>query len=293
MTQRALSQIVTAHHQLEGAGFAVYRPFPSESLEMLDPFLMLDEKEPTYYKPGEAKGAPDHPHRGFETVSYVLEGETAHMDSLGNSGLIRRGDVQWMTAGDGIIHSEMPSQKIRTQGGRVHGFQLWVNLPADQKRATPRYQAITADQIPVVEGDRWKAVVIAGELMGVRGPADTHTPICYAHITVEATASVNLELPADHQIGIYVFRGSGLFGADRILVEEHEMAMFEPSHGTVPVSGSSDHPVTEMLLMAGKPIGEPVARYGPFVMNTHAEILEAIEDFEAGRMGKIAATGTP
>ncbi|HJM21726.1 MAG TPA: pirin family protein [Acidimicrobiales bacterium] len=292
MTQRDLSKVVTAHRQLEGAGFAVYRPFPSASLEMLDPFLMLDEKEPTDYPPGEAKGAPDHPHRGFETVSYVLEGETEHMDSLGNHGLIRQGEVQWMTAGDGIIHSEMPSQKIRTEGGRVHGFQLWVNLPANQKRATPRYQAITADQIPVVEGDRWKAIVIAGELFGVRGPANTHTPICYSHIAVEATASLDLALPVDHQIGLYVFRGSGLLGANQTPIEEHEMAMFEPSHGTVRVSGSSDHSLTEILLMAGKPIGEPVARYGPFVMNSQSEILEAIEDFEAGRMGKIAATGT-
>ena len=292
MAQRNVSQVVAAHRQLEGAGFAVYRPFPSTSLEMLDPFLMLDEKEPTDYQPGEAKGAPDHPHRGFETVSYVLEGETEHMDSLGNQGVIRKGDVQWMTAGDGIIHSEMPSQKIRTGGGRVHGFQLWVNLPAIHKRTTPRYQAITADQIPVVEGDGWRAIVIAGEVLGARGPAGTHTPICYSHITLTPTGSLELELPGDHQIGLYVFNGAGLFGAKQTRVQEHEMAVFEPGDGTVHLSAADPCSDTEILLMAGRPIGEPVARHGPFVMNTEAEVLQAMKDYEAGRMGKIVPTGT-
>ena len=292
MVQRNVSQVVAAHRQLEGAGFAVYRPFPSTSLEMLDQFLMLDEKEPTDYQPGEAKGAPDHPHRGFETVSYVLEGETEHMDSLGNQGVIRKGDVQWMTAGDGIIHSEMPSQKIRTDGGRVHGFQLWVNLPAIHKRATPRYQAITADQIPVVEGDGWKAIVIAGEVLGARGPAGTHTPICYSHITLTPTGSLELELPGDHQIGLYVFNGAGLFGAKQTRVQEHEMAVFEPGDGTVHLSAADPCSDTEILLMAGRPIGEPVARHGPFVMNTEAEVFQAMKDYEAGRMGKIVPTGT-
>ena len=292
MVQRNVSQVVAAHRQLEGAGFAVYRPFPSTSLEMLDPFLMLDEKEPTDYQPGEAKGAPDHPHRGFETVSYVLEGETEHTDSLGNQGVIRKGDVQWMTAGDGIIHSEMPSQKIRTGGGRVHGFQLWVNLPAIHKRATPRYQAITADQIPVVEGDGWRAIVIAGEVLGARGPAGTHTPICYSHITLTPTGSLELELPGDHQIGLYVFNGAGLFGAKQTRVQEHEMAVFEPGDGTVHLSAAHPCSDTEILLMAGRPIGEPVARHGPFVMNTEAEVLQAMKDYEAGRMGKIVPTGT-
>ena len=292
MVQRNVSQVVAAHRQLEGAGFAVYRPFPSTSLEMLDPFLMLDEKEPTDYQPGEAKGAPDHPHRGFETVSYVLEGETEHTDSLGNQGVIRKGDVQWMTAGDGIIHSEMPSQKIRTGGGRVHGFQLWVNLPAIHKRATPRYQAITADQIPVVEGDGWRAIVIAGEVLGARGPAGTHTPICYSHITLTPTGSLELELPGDHQIGLYVFNGAGLFGAKQTRVQEHEMAVFEPGDGTVHLSAADPCSDTEILLMAGRPIGEPVARHGPFVMNTEAEVFQAMKDYEAGRMGKIVPTGT-
>ena len=292
MAQRDVSQVVTAHRQLEGAGFAVYRPFPSTSLEMLDPFLMLDEKEPTDYQPGEAKGAPDHPHRGFETVSYVLQGETEHMDSLGNRGVIRKGDVQWMTAGDGIIHSEMPSRNIQTNGGRVHGFQLWVNLPAIDKRTTPRYQALTADEIPTVNGDGWKAVVIAGDVLGVQGPAGTHTPICYSHITLEPGGALELQLPADHQIGLYVFEGAGLFGASQTLVNQHQMAIFQPCDGSVHLSTSQPGSVTQILLMAGKPIGEPVARYGPFVMNTEAEVLQAIKDYEAGRMGKITPTGS-
>jgi hypothetical protein len=197
-----------------------------------------------------------------------------------------------MTAGDGIIHSEMPSQKIRTGGGRVHGFQLWVNLPAIHKRATPRYQAITADQIPVVEGDGWRAIVIAGEVLGARGPAGTHTPICYSHITLTPTGSLELELPGDHQIGLYVFNGAGLFGAKQTRVQEHEMAVFEPGDGTVHLSAADPCSDTEILLMAGRPIGEPVARHGPFVMNTEAEVFQAMKDYEAGRMGKIVPTGT-
>ncbi|MDG2113556.1 MAG: pirin family protein [Actinomycetota bacterium] len=289
---REVRRVITAHHQLEGAGFAVFRPFPTEGLDMLDPFLMLDEKEPKVYAPGEAKGAPDHPHRGFETVSYVLDGETEHSDSLGNRGLIGKGDVQWMTAGDGIVHCEMPSQRIRTEGGRTHGFQLWVNLPAELKRTQPRYQSLTAPEIPKVSGDGWEVVVIAGDVLGVSGPARTHTPIVYAHLTVDSGTELSVEIPADHQAGLYLFAGSASVGADRSRVAAHQLAVFAPGDGALTIAAPSDaEEATQALLMAGRPLGEPVARHGPFVMNSHAELIEAVEDYQAGRMGTIAPAG--
>jgi len=284
--------IVRAHRQLEGAGFGVYRPFPTSGFDMLDPFLMLDEKEPEVHQPGSAKGAPDHPHRGFETVSYVLDGETEHSDSLGNRDVIRAGDVQWMTAGDGIVHCEMPSTRIQTEGGRVHGFQLWVNLPAALKRTQPRYQALSADKLPNVEGEGWKAIVIAGEVFGVRGPAATHTPIVYAHLSIDPGIEISIDLPADHQAGIYVFESSALVGPASTPVENRHLAVFVPGDGAITLAAPADADgPTETLLMAGRPLNEPVARHGPFVMNTRAEIVEAIEDYQAGRMGKIAPAG--
>lgn len=288
VNERAVAMIVPAHRQLEGAGFGVFRPFPTAGFDMLDPFLMLDEKEPEIHEPGSAKGAPDHPHRGFETVSYVLDGETEHADSLGNRDVIRTGDVQWMTAGDGIVHSEMPSTRIQTEGGRVHGFQLWVNLPAASKRTQPRYQALTADELPNVEGQGWKAIVIAGSVFGVQGPATTHTPIVYAHLSVQPGTHISIDLPADHQAGLYVFESSALAGRPEEPVGHRHLAVFAPGDGSIRFAAPLDaEGPTEALLMAGRPLNEPVARYGPFVMNTRAELVEAIEDYQAGRMGKI------
>lgn len=289
---REVSRVVTAHRQLEGAGFAVFRPFPTQGLDQLDPFLMLDEKEPKVYAPGEAKGAPDHPHRGFETVSYVLDGETEHSDSLGNRGIIRKGDVQWMTAGDGIVHCEMPSQRIQDEGGRTHGFQLWVNLPASLKRTRPRYQSLTAADIPKVVGEGWEAVVIAGDVFGVSGPAATHTPIIYAHVTLQPGVELTIEVPPDHQAGLYLFAGSALAGTEGTEIDTHQLAVFAPGDGALMVTTrASRQEPTQMLLMAGRPLGEPVARYGPFVMNTQDELVEAVEDYQAGRMGTIAPAG--
>ena len=290
---REVSRVISAHRQLEGAGFAVFRPFPTDGLDMLDPFLMLDEKEPKVYEPGEAKGAPDHPHRGFETVSYVLDGETEHSDSLGNRGIIGKGDVQWMTAGDGIVHCEMPSRRIQSEGGRTLGFQLWVTIPAELKRTQPRYQSLTASDIPKASGDGWEAVVIAGDVLGVSGPAKTHTPIVYAHLTVHSGSELSVEIPADHQAGLYLFGGSALVGARQSRVAAHQLAVFAPGDGVLAITASSDsEEPTHALLMAGRPLGEPVARHGPFVMNSREELVEAIEDYQAGRMGTIAPAGT-
>ncbi len=194
---RPVEQIITAHRQREGAGFIVRRPFPTAGFRMADPFLLLDELGPVDYGPGEAVGAPDHPHRGFETVTYMLEGEGAHEDSAGHRGVIGPGDVQWMTAGRGVVHSETPSQKLLERGGRMHGFQLWVNLPAKDKMMEPRYQEIPGARLPGARSPDGKAHVrvIAGEALGVKAAIETRTPIAYHDWTLEPGASVEVPLP--------------------------------------------------------------------------------------------------
>jgi quercetin 2,3-dioxygenase len=278
-TKRSVLDSVEPVHTYEGAGFGVFRPFPQQRFEFLDPFLLLDEMEPRTLAPGEAKGAPDHPHRGFETVTYILEGEFEHLDSAGNHGRITPGDVQWMTAGAGIVHSEMPSTKLQSEGGSLHGFQLWVNLPAADKMIRPRYQSLTASEIPVVEGDGWKARVISGSLAGVDGLASTHTPVTYAHVTVEPGRTATFEFPEDQNVGTYVFRGG-----------ERRFTAWRREAGAVSLEAGADEAL-EVLVMAGRPLGEPVARYGPFVMNTRQQLVDAVDDFNAGRMGTIVAEG--
>ena len=290
---RPVVAVVTAHHQLEGAGFGVFRPFPTAAFELLDPFLLLDEMEPVDHEPGQAQGAPDHPHRGFETVTYLLEGEFEHRDSMGNHGVIGPGGIQWMTAGDGVVHSEMPSRRIQTDGGRVHGFQLWVNLPASAKRITPKYQGLDADDLAIVEGDGWTVRVVAGSMLGAEGPAVTHTPIAYAHLTVQPGAELRIEAADDHSAGIYGFKGSGTVGPDATDLPRRTLAVFERVAGDLVVAVPADaEEALDALVLTGRPLDEPVARYGPFVMNTRDELVEAVEDFQAGRMGRIAATGT-
>src|SRR4051794_4881370 len=184
-TSRPVLRVVDAHRQLEGDGFEVRRPFPSGALPMVDPFLLLDEMGPVDHAPGEATGASDHPHRGFETVTYVLDGEMEHRDSAGNAGSISSGDVQWMTAGSGVVHSEKPSDAFLARGGRMHGFQLWVNLPRRDKMTAPRYQDLRAEVLPKVDHDGVHATVIAGDAFGVHGPAETRVPITYVHVRLD------------------------------------------------------------------------------------------------------------
>src|ERR1700687_34869 len=211
---REVTKVVTGHHQTEGGGFVVRRPLPTPGLEMADPFLLIDEMGPVEYASGEAIGAPDHPHRGFETVTYVLDGEMEHEDSAGHRGVLQPGDVQWMTAGAGIVHSEMPSRRMREQGGRVHGFQVWVNLPARLKMTRPRYQEISAARIPRAHSSDGKARVrvIAGEALGARAVIDTNTPIVYQDWSLEEGADVTVPLPASHNARAYVCEGTALVG---------------------------------------------------------------------------------
>jgi redox-sensitive bicupin YhaK (pirin superfamily) len=284
MTAREATRIIKAHRQKEGGGFIVRRPVPTLGLDMVDPFLLIDEMGPIDYGAGEAVGAPDHPHRGFETVTYVLSGEMEHEDSAGHRGALGAGDVQWMTAGAGIVHSEMPSARIQQEGGRVHGFQVWVNLPARLKMTRPRYQEIPAARIPEgrTEDGLARVKVIAGEALGARAVIDTLTPIIYQDWTVEPGADVTVPVPADHQALAYVFRGTVKVGEKE--VGEGQMALLGAGD-TVRFRGAA--PGGRMLLLAGVPVKEPVARYGPFVMNSEEELMQAVRDFQSGRMGEI------
>ncbi|MEM8708278.1 MAG: pirin family protein [Actinomycetota bacterium] len=288
---KTVAEIITANRQLEGGGFEVFRPFPGPARMDLDPFLLLDEMAPEYHAPGsDPVGAPAHPHRGFETVTYVLQGEAEHRDSAGNHGLIGPGDVQWMTAGDGIVHSEMPSDRIRAAGGVGHGLQLWVNLPAEHRRTRPRYQALPAADLARAVGDGWDAVVIAGSLFGVEGPAETHTPIGFARVHVDAGFSVRVPVESGHVAALYVYDGAAELPADR-RAEAQDLVVFDRDAGDMVLAAPSDATLDGFVL-TGCPIAEPIVRYGPFVMNTEAEIEEAIRDFQAGRMGTIEPAGT-
>jgi quercetin 2,3-dioxygenase len=286
---REATQTITAHRQLEGGGFVVRRPFPTRGLDMIDPFLLLDEMGPAEYGPDEAVGAPDHPHRGFETVTYMLEGEFEHEDSAGHRGLLRPGDVQWMTAGAGIVHSEMPSSAIRSHGGRVHGFQIWVNLPARLKMTRPRYQEIPSTGIPraTSEDGRARVRVIAGEALGKKAAIDTHTPIVLQDWELDAGADVSVGVASTHEAFVYVFEGSAAIGGAAKLVRDGELARLGPGD-TVRLRGAPGG--GRLLLLAGVPIAEPIARYGPFVMNRPDELEVAIRDYQSGRMGQITRT---
>ncbi len=286
---REVARRVAAHRQREGAGFIVRRPFPTIGLSYVDPFLLLDEMGPIDYGPGEAVGAPDHPHRGFETVTYVLEGEMEHEDSAGHRGATGPGAVQWMTAGAGVVHSEMPSRRIREAGGRLHGFQVWVNLPARLKLVQPRYQAIVASRVPEARQGGASVRVIAGEALGARGAVQTQLPIDFHDWTLEAGADLTLPSPADRQAVVYVFSGAVGLGAGDSELHEGEMAILGPGDAVRlrgPVRGAAGR----ALLLAGAPLREPVARFGPFVMNTEAELRQAMVDYQSGRMGEIART---
>jgi redox-sensitive bicupin YhaK (pirin superfamily) len=292
---RPVNAVVPAHHAVEGAGFEVWRPFPGGlSLSATDPFLLLDQLGPVWYEPGEAKGAPWHPHRGFETVTYVLDGEITHHDSNGGGGTIAEGDTQWMTAGAGILHDELPSERALRTGGPSHGVQLWVNLPARLKFTPPRYQAITGSELVLLSSHDGGALVrlIAGDLDGHPGPGSTHTPIAYAHATVSPGAELSVPWNPEFNALAYVLLGQGYAGAEGRPVSDHDLVLFDAGDSlTVRAADRQEGPgdALEVLFLGGFPIREPIVHYGPFVMNTRDEIIEAVDDFNAGRMGTIPA----
>lgn len=282
---RTVASVITASRVKEGAGFYVRRPFPTRELDRIDPFLLLDHMEPNDLGPGEAKGAPEHPHRGFETVTYMLEGTMVHKDSAGNRGTISTGDVQWMTAGSGVIHSEMPSEELQRNGGRLHGLQLWVNLPQRDKMMAPRYQDTLAQSIPVVNApDKSVTVkVIAGESLGQSAIIQTRTPIIYLHVKMQPNAVFQQSIPGNFNAFLYVLEGqvtssSKTAASDQLMLFNQDGDCVEVATGT---SGA------DFLVIAGEPLNEPVSRYGPFVMNTKSEIMQAIDDFNEGTFGQI------
>ncbi|MEC4848901.1 MAG: pirin family protein [Nitrosarchaeum sp.] len=285
---RSVLQVTNAKTTLEGEGFVVHRAFPNGSLREVDPFLLLDEMGPIEISAGEAKGAPDHPHRGFETVTYMIDGVFEHKDSQGHSGKIKAGDIQWMTAGSGVIHSEMPEKEFSQKGGTLHGFQLWVNLPKKDKMMNPRYQDLPANKIPIAQKDGVKVKVIAGESMGEKAIIDTRTPIIYLHFTLQPNAKVTQTIPQNYNAFAYVINGEGLFGDKQISAHKEQIVLFEQDGNEITIKASDEmSSPLDVLLIAGIPLGEPVARYGPFVMNTEDEIKQAILDYNTGKMGKI------
>ena len=293
-TTRRVRSVTTAPGGFEGEGFPVRRAFAGVDLTELDPFIHMDQMGEVEYAPGEPKGTPWHPHRGFETVTYIMDGIFEHQDSNGGGGVITNGDTQWMTAGAGILHIEKPPEHLVMSGGLFHGLQLWVNLPKAEKWAPPRYQDLRGNEVVLLASSDAGALVrvIAGNLAGRSGPGDTYTPMTMVHATVSPGAT--LEVPWDPAFNAlaYVLAGAGTVGAERIAVATGQLAVFGAGD-TINVRAAevqeSRSPALEVLLLGGRPIREPVAWMGPFVMNTRDELRQAFEDYQAGKLGSIPA----
>ncbi|HEX3087839.1 MAG TPA: pirin family protein [Ilumatobacteraceae bacterium] len=289
---RPIVSVTTAPKGLEGEGFPVRRAFAGVDLAQLDPFIHLDQMGEVNYAPGEAKGTPWHPHRGFETVTYMIDGVMEHHDSTGGGGLITNGDTQWMTAGSGLLHIEAPPADVVAAGGPFHGLQLWVNLPRAEKMVDPAYQQIDAGSVPLLTTADGGALVriIAGHIASDRGPGSTHSPMNMVHATLSPGANLVVPWPADFNALVYVLAGNGTVGEKRRPVHTGQLTVFGAGDTlTVEAAATQDgrSPVLDVLILGGRPIGEPVAWHGPFVMNTDDEIRQAYEDFEAGRLGTI------
>jgi len=290
--QRPVLAVTTAPSGFEGEGFPVRRAFAGVDQAHLDPFVHMDQMGEV--APGEPKGTPWHPHRGFETVTYLVDGTFQHQDSAGGGGMITNGATQWMTAGSGILHIERPPEELVVSGGLFHGIQLWVNLPAAKKWSTPRYQDIGADRVTLVSSHDGGALlrIIAGDIAGHGGPGVTHTPIAMAHATVSPGARLSVPWPRDFNALVYVLGGRGAAGAEGRPLEMGQLARFGAGDSLVVTADTGQEsraPALDVLILGGRPIGEPVAWYGPFVMNTRDELATAFEDFRAGRMGTIPA----
>ena len=298
VADRMVRTVTTAPQGYEGEGFPVRRAFAGVELGALDPFIHMDQMGEVDYAPGEPKGTAWHPHRGFETVTYMIDGTFRHQDSTGGGGLITTGDTQWMTAGGGLLHIEEPPEELVMSGGLFHGFQLWVNLPARLKMTDPRYQDIRAGQVSLLTSPDGGSLVrvIAGEVGGHAGPGSTHTPITLLHATLQPGAQLRLPWRPDFNALAYVLAGSGTVGAEQHPATMGQLAVFGPGGAlTFQAARTADGPSPGMdvLVLGGKPIREPVAAYGPFVMNTRAELVQAFEDFQAGRLGTIPAKRRP
>jgi len=291
---RKLESVTTAPRGFEGEGFPVHRAFAGVDSRRLDPFIHMDQMGEVEYAPGEPKGTSWHPHRGFETVTYMIDGIMQHQDSAGGGGQIADGATQWMTAGAGILHIETPPDHLVASGGLFHGIQLWVNLPAAEKWVDPRYQGIEGDDVTLLSSPNGGALVrlIAGDIAGHQGPGSTRTPISLLHATLSPGAELRLPWPSEFNGLVYALSGSGSIGTERRPLESGQLAVTGAGDVLTVAGGAhqdSRTPAFDVLILGGRPIGEPVAWQGPFVMNTHAELAQAFEDFQRGRMGTVPA----
>lgn len=288
MNSRRVSSIHPAHRAIEGDGMEIRRPFPVAGRMQVDPFLLFDRVGPKKIKPGEARGVPPHPHRGFEIISYLMAGELDHTDSKGNAGALRAGDMQWMRAGDGVLHKEMPSENFLREGGHLHAIQLWINLPSDHKRDEAAYRDISARDVPTWTSPEGEASikVLAGDLFGLNGPARTQVPILYLHLSLKPGAKIVLPVPPDDCALVYGLSDGLRIGAEMRELNNDEMALLSDEGEMLRIQAHSEASA-EGIVLAGKPIREPMVRYGPFVMNHGDEIETAIRDYRAGRFGSL------
>jgi redox-sensitive bicupin YhaK (pirin superfamily) len=293
-TGRPVISVTTAPAGFEGEGFPVRRAFAGVDRRHLDPFIHMDQMGEVEYAPGEPKGTPWHPHRGFETVTYMIDGTFQHQDSIGGGGLITNGDTQWMTAGGGILHIEAPPEELVVSGGLFHGIQLWVNLPKADKMIAPRYQDIGSSSVVLLSSADGGALlrVIAGDVGGHAGPGSTHSPMAMVHATVSPGAGVDIPWPEAFNALVYVLGGAGSVGRDGHAVRTGQLAVFGDGASlriAADAKQESRTPNLDVLVLGGRPIGEPVYAYGPFVMNTREEVAQAFEDYQAGKLGTIPA----
>ena len=286
VTMRKIVRVINSQRTTEGGGFKVRRPFPTSEVEDIDPFLLLDEMGPADYAPHKALGAPSHPHRGFETVTYLMDGAMVHEDSIGTRAVIKNGGVQWMTAGSGVIHSELPTDDMLALGGRMHGFQLWVNLSAERKMIPPRYQGYEADELAQVKLTNGGIIkIVAGEVHGATGPVETTSPMTYAHAVMQPNDLIEWSPDATHTALVHVFAGVVSVNGEQI--ESGQMVVFDRSEGTIKIEADLESDETvQLLIIGGAPLNEPIVRYGPFVMNTRQEIVDAVNDYQNGVLVK-------
>ena len=292
LVPRPVQSVTTGPTGFEGEGFPVRRAFGGVDTTDIDPFIHMDQMGAVEYAPGEPKGTPWHPHRGFETVTYMIDGTMMHQDSHGGGGVITNGDTQWMTAGSGILHIETPPEELVVTGGLFHGFQLWVNLPAKDKFLPPRYQDLNSSDVTLLSTPDGGTLIrlVAGELDGHKGPGSTHTPMAMLHATLSPGARMRLPWRPDFNALVYVLNGDGSFGEERAAARMGNLAVFGPGD-TITVSADveqeSRSPEMDVLVLGGRPIREPVAWAGPFVMNTRQELVQAFDDYQAGKLGQI------
>ena len=294
LSVRKVQSVTTAPQGLEGEGFPVRRAFAGVDLKDLDPFIHLDQMGEVEYAPGEPKGTPWHPHRGFETVTYIIDGIFDHFDNHGGGGSITNGDTQWMTAGSGILHIETPPEQLVMSGGLFHGFQLWVNLPADKKWSQPKYQDLRASEVALLSSSDGGALlrVIAGSIDGHTGPGSTQTPMTMVHATLQPGAELRLPWNPNYNALIYTLNGKGSVGDEKRPVEMGQLAVMSEGNTLVITANQSQEsrsPQMDILILGGQPIREPISWLGPFVMNTKSEVLKAFDDFQKGVLGSIPA----